>query len=179
MLYYVIHFLHVVGALGMAAAYAVEAAGLIGLRRSRKGAEARLWLRTRRWMLVLGPPSLGLVLASGIYSIVAGWGWRGWIVASLVGLMAMAVLGGVLTGIPMARMATNIENMVEPLPEELRRGLLAQRLTISLALRIAIMLGVVFLMVRKPEAMPAAIVMAAAAAFGVAAGWALGRRAAG
>jgi hypothetical protein len=173
MLYYVIHFLHVVGALGMAAAYAVEAAGLIGLRRARDGVEARLWLRTRRWMLALGPPSLGLVLASGIYSIVSAWGWRGWIVASLAGLIAIAVLGGVLTGIPMARITTTLKNMVEPMPEELRRGLLAPRLTISLALRIAIMLGVVFLMVRKPDALPAALVMAAAAALGVAAGWAL------
>jgi Zn-dependent protease len=57
-----IQFLHVLGALGFAAAYAVEAAGLVGLRQSVVADEARTWFRTRRWGVRLGPASLLLVL---------------------------------------------------------------------------------------------------------------------
>lgn len=60
-------FLHVVSALGLTAAFGVEAAGLVGLRRATSAAQALLWLRTRRWVLLIGPGSIGLVLATGIY----------------------------------------------------------------------------------------------------------------
>lgn len=69
-----IHFLHVVGALGLTAAFGVEAAGLVGLRRATSTGEASQWLRTRRWVQLIGPGSIGLVLASGIYLTVAEWG---------------------------------------------------------------------------------------------------------
>ena len=49
------HFLHIVGALGLAAAFGVEAVGLVGLRRATDADEALLWLRSRRWVLLIGP----------------------------------------------------------------------------------------------------------------------------
>ena len=52
------HFLHIVGALGPAAAFGVEAAGLVGLRRATGADEALLWLRSRRWVLLIGPASI-------------------------------------------------------------------------------------------------------------------------
>ena len=79
------HFLHVVGALGLAAAFGAEAAGLLGLRRATGTDEALLWLRSRRWVLLIGPASIGLVLATGIYLTVADWGADAWILVSLVG----------------------------------------------------------------------------------------------
>ena len=56
------HFLHVVGALGLTAGFGAEAAGLIGLRRATSAAEALLWVRSRRWVLLIGPTSIALVL---------------------------------------------------------------------------------------------------------------------
>jgi hypothetical protein len=89
MTYLLIHFLHVLGAFGMTAAYGVEAVGLVGMRRSTRGEEARAWFQTRRWALLLGAPSMGLVLATGIYAIVVAWGWAGWIDVSLASLVAL------------------------------------------------------------------------------------------
>jgi hypothetical protein len=176
MIYSLIKFLHVLGALGVAATYAVEAAGLIGLRQSVVADEARAWFRTRRWVLRLGPPSLALILASGIYAVFVGWGWAGWIQASLTGLLSLAVIGGVLTGIPTARIAPAIERSAGPLPEDLRRAIRAPVLTASLAMRITITIGIVFLMVQKPERMTAFGVVVLAATMGAVTGWALGVR---
>ena len=176
MTHVLIQFLHVVGALGIAAAYAVELAGLVGLRRSTAGDEARAWLRTRRWVLMLGPPSIGLVLATGIYTIVVGWGLVGWIRVSLGSLVALALIGGVLTGVPMARIGPRVERTVGPLPQELRQEIRSRVLTISVAIRLALTVGVVLLMVAKPDTPTSVMVVALAAAIGATAGWAVASR---
>jgi hypothetical protein len=176
MTYVLIHFLHVVGALGMAAAYAVEAAGLAGMRGSTSGQEARAWLQTRRWVLMLGPTSMGLVLATGVYTIVVAWGWAGWIVISFASLLGIALIGSILTGIPMARVGPGIEGTAGALPEDVRHGIRSTVLATSITTRIAITLGIVFLMVRKPELVASVLVICLAAAFGVATGLALGVR---
>jgi hypothetical protein len=171
-----VKFLHVVGALGISATYAVEAAGLVGLRQSLSGEEARAWFRTRRWVLRLGPLSLLMVLASGVYTVLVGWGWAGWIQASMTGLLSLALIGGVLTGIPTARIAPAIERAAGPLPEGVRSAIRNPILTVSLLMRLAIMVGIAFLMVQKPERLEAFGVIAAAAIVGGAMGWALGVR---
>jgi hypothetical protein len=176
MIYACVHFLHVLGALGIAATYAVEAAGLVGLRQSVVADEARTWFRTRRWVLTLGPLSLVLVLASGVYAVLVGWGWAGWIQASMIGLLALAIIGGVLTGIPTARLAPAIACAAGTLPEKLRSGIRAPVLTVSLTMRIAITIGIAFLMVRKPERPEAFAIVVSAAIFGALMGWALGVR---
>jgi len=171
------HFLHVVGALGLTAAVGVEAAGLIGLRRATSADEALLWLRSRRWVLLIGPASIGLVLATGIYLMVAEWGADAWILVSLISLVALASIGGVLTGVPMARITSAVEQVSGPLPEELRRELRSPILTVSFMTRIAIIIGIVFLMVQQPALLTSVLTIILAAAAGAAAGLISGRRA--
>jgi hypothetical protein len=148
------NFLHVVSALGLTAAFGVEAAGRVGLRRATSAAQALLWRRTRRWVLLIGPGSIGLVLATGIYLTVAEWGTGAWIVVSLVSLVALASIGGVLIGVPMVRITPAIERAPGLLPEELRHDLRSPLLTVSIMTRIAITVGIVFLMVQKPALLP-------------------------
>jgi hypothetical protein len=170
------HFLHVVGALGLTAAFGVEAVGLVGLRRATAAEVALLWLRSRRWVLLIGPTSIGLVLATGIYLTVAAWGAMPWILVSLVSLVALAGIGGVLTGVPMARITPAIEQASGPLADELRHGLRSARLTISITTRIAITVGIVFLMVQKPSLLTSVLTIVVAAGIGVAAGLLTGTR---
>lgn len=170
------HFLHVVGALGLTAAFGAEAVGLAGLRRARSADEALLWLRSRRWVLLIGPASIGVVLATGIYMTVAEWGANAWILASLVSLVALAAIGGVLTGVPMARVTPAAERASGPLPEELRHDLRSPLLTVSLLTRIAITVGIVFLMVQKPALLTSLVTIVLAAGIGAAAGLVSGRR---
>lgn len=176
LLYGLAHFLHVVGALGLGAAFSIEAAGVIGLRRAVDADEARLWLKTRRWVLLLGPSSIGFVLLTGIYLTVAAWGPAAWILVSLVTLVGIAAVGGVLTGIPMARLTQAVESAVGTISEELRRALRTPVLVVSLLIRIAITTGIVYLMVEKPDLLFSILTIVLAAAIGAAAGFFMGRR---
>ncbi len=176
MLYDAADFLHIVSALGLAAAFGVEAAGLVGLRRATGADEALLWLRSRRWVLLIGPASIGLVLATGIYLMVVAWGPVAWILVSLLSLVAMAGIGGVLSGIPMARVTQAVERTPGPLSEELRRSLRSPLLTVSIMTRIAITVGIVFLMVLKPALLTAILTIVLSVGIGVAAGLVSGAR---
>jgi len=171
------HFLHVVGALGLTAAFGAEAVGLAGLRRARSADEALLWLRSRRWVLLIGPASIGVVLATGIYLTVAEWGADAWILVSLTSLVSLAAIGGVLTGVPMARVTPAVERAAGPLPEELQHDLRSPLFTVSLLTRIAITVGVVFLMVQKPALLTSLVTIVLAAGIGAASGLISGTRA--
>ena len=49
------------------------------------------------------------MLATGIYLPVAEWGADAWILDSLASLVALASIGGFLTGVPMARIPPKVE----------------------------------------------------------------------
>lgn len=170
MIYTTLHFLHIVGAMGLAATFAIEAATLVGLRRATEADEARRWFYARRWVLLVGPPSIVVLLATGLYAVFVGWGWPGWIVVSLASVVGLALIGGVLTGIPMARLAPRIEDAVGPLAEELRRKIRTHVLSISISVRIAITLGITLLMVQKPDLAGSLVVMAVSVLLGIGAG---------
>ena len=116
------------------------------------------------------------MLATGIYLSVVEWGADAWILVSLASLVAVAGIGGVLTGIPMARVTPAVEQAPGPLSEELRRGLRSQLLTVSIMTRIAITVGIVLLMVRKPALLPSILTIILAVGTGVAAGLVCGTR---
>ena len=83
--------------------------------------------------------------------------------------LGLALIGGVLTGIPLARVAPALEEARGPLSEELGLAIGSRTLSISIAARITVTLGVVFLMVRKPELVESlfVIVLAVLAGLGV------------
>jgi hypothetical protein len=176
MMYTLIHFLHIIGSLGIAAAYAIEAASLTGLRRSTNGTDARAWLAMRRWVLILGPASIALVLVTGIYASAAHWGLSGWIIAALGGVVGLAAIGGVLTGLPMARLKSGISGATGPLTDALRREIRGQALLISLTTRITLTIGIVSLMVWKPALAVSLIVIAVTLVIGVATAGVIGAR---
>ena len=174
MTYTLMHFLHILGGLGIAGTYAIEAVGLIGLRRAANGTDARAWVGTRRWVLILGPASIGLVLVTGIYASADRWGPTGWILVSLGSVVGLAVIGGMLTGIPMTRLKASIAGANGPLSDQMRRQIRSQMLLISLNTRIGLTVGIVSLMVWKPALPVSLTVIALAAGIGVGTGAAMG-----
>lgn len=102
----------------------------------------------QRWVAKVGAPSMLVVLATGIYAVGSGWGWAGWVQAAMLGLISLAVIGGVLSRFPARR-------------------------AVSLATRMAVTAGIVFLMIGKPERGLSFAILAGAAMLGAAAGFAI------
>jgi len=144
---------------------------LRGLRRAVLTDEARLWLAISRGLVLrLAPASLGLILVTGLYMMAAAWGWRGWILAALAGLVLLALVGALGTGIPMSRVQAGVGRASGPLSNELRSALRSPALVSSLRTRLGLVLGIAFLMTVKPSALASVVVVVVAAGLGFLAG---------
>jgi hypothetical protein len=174
--YPIVLFLHIVGSLGLFAAFALEWAGLENLRRATTLAQARDWLRLLGSIRQLGMPSMLTVLATGITMSVSRWGWQGWIGVALLAMVAIAVLGGAVSGRRIRDIARAAVAGEGPLTPELAERLHDPALVTSGWIRTALGLGIVYLMSTKPSAIGAIAAMGFALALGVLMGIAPWRR---
>ena len=92
-------FTHIVAALGLFVAAGLGAGSVVArLPRVRTRDEAVSWMSVMTPLRALGPVSLVLILASGLYMAAVGWGFDRWTGAALIGLAVLLVLGELLTG---------------------------------------------------------------------------------
>ena len=168
--YHLALFLHILGAFGLVAAMTFEVIGLQGLRRAIQKEDAVTWLGVARVVQRLAPASLGLILVMGLYMTATTWGPRGWILVSLAGLVAYALIGGVLTGVRMARIGPAVGRSSGPLSDEVKAALRDPTLLISIRTRLGIVLGIVLLMTVKPSLLASLVIIVLAAAIGFLAG---------
>ena len=175
-------FLHIVGAMGLFGALSLEWAGLVGLRRAASAAQVRESAKLLGATRFVGAPAAITLLVTGIYmSMSAPWGRQAWIGLGLVGLVVIAVLGGVLTGRRTRAIARLLPPEGGPISAELGSRLHDPVLMLSVWLRTALALGIVFLMSTKPSDSGALTALGVAVLLGVVAAisaWGGGRPAA-
>jgi len=166
--YALILFLHVVAAIGIFVALALEAFSIVSFRKATGAADVRVAIAALRSVPVLFGVSGALVLLTGGY-LAARIGSAGlsWTVPSLVTLVVIGALGGALSGrrLRMIR-AIQLEG-AGPVPSGLRALLQDPLLVASLRIRLALALGIVYLMVAKTPLAPTLLVLAVAAVAGL------------
>ena len=163
-------FLHIVGALGIFAALAVEQAALVNLRRASTNAQAREWLSPlRSWQRIQGPSGL-LLIVTGFYMMATGWRHQAWPGMGLLGMVLMVIVGAVVTGRRMKAIGRGLPAGDGPLPTAIRERLADPALRTSALVRLGLALGVVFDMSVKPGTTGAlaAVVVAGLLGFGAA-----------
>src|SRR5438552_2776004 len=85
-------FLHIAGALGLAAVLALEWASVYGFRRATALGQAREWARLLAAPRIVGGPASLIVLVTGIHLTATRWGPQGWIIVGRA--LEQAVAGG-------------------------------------------------------------------------------------
>src|SRR4051812_30730307 len=108
MFYSIALFLHIVGALGMFAALALEGTSLFYLRRSVTVEQAHSWMNVLGLVQRLGPVSLVLILLPGFYMMATVWGGVPWIAVALAAIVLIAVLGA-FSGIRLAAIGRTVK----------------------------------------------------------------------
>lgn len=157
MLYLIALFLHVTGALMLAAAVTIEWLCVIGLRKAVSLDRARESLSTYSKLSMIGGIGTFLVLIPGIYMGVVAWPGAAWVAVGLVGLILIGAIGGIMTGRKMRRMKNDAAG-AENLTPEFRRLTLDNSLVLSIRLRTMLVLGIVYMMTVK-TAMTASVVV--------------------
>ena len=145
-LYALILFIHLAGAVTLFLAFGIEWAAISFLGSASTADEAKQWLRLGRLAPLINGPALGVVILSGGYlaSIIHVMK-QGWIPASLVGIVAVALLGIAINVPKMRAIRLAIPEGGEKLFSALRNKLLP----ISVRLRTFLALSIVFVMITK------------------------------
>jgi hypothetical protein len=140
--------LHVVAVIGVFSAFGVELASLVVLRGALTDDERRRAVGAAHVNRVLGPASLVVLLLTGVYASLQGWGFRpAWIVGSLAALMLVMAIGAAITGVRMIA----IERLLEASDSgDVSRRARDPLLPISLLWRAGLVTGAVILMVAQP-----------------------------
>jgi hypothetical protein len=145
-LYTLILFIHLTGALTLFLAFGIEWAAISFLARATTPAEAQTWLRLGRLAPLINGPALLLAILSGGYlaSLISAFK-QGWIPASFVGIVVVAVLGGAINAPKMRAIRLAIPVGGEKLSAALGNKLLP----VSVRLRTFAALSIVFMMATK------------------------------
>lgn len=164
--YLLLVFLHVAAASALFAAVGVEVVALQRLRLAATAAQARAWLPSvQRPAGGIGHPAMLVIVGTGIWMMIARWGFEAWMAMALASIVAMVLVAVLVGRAPLTR-------LVDALGEGARDGsgwpdaVRDARLRVSLWLRVGLLVGVIGLMTLKPGWWGSAVVMVTATALG-------------
>jgi L-asparagine transporter-like permease len=155
-------FLHILGALGVAFANGLEFMIVRGLRRGSPE-QTPAWVDAYRFLPILGGGSLGLILVTGLY-MMAVRGAEPRTFVSLAAVILIAALGawsGIRLRDAVRAAAAHPDSSVAQL------ALREWRFPVSNRLRIALLIGLLAIMVFKPDLVGSIVAIVAAIALGV------------
>ncbi len=163
-------FVHVLGAMGYAAATLISLFGLLGLRRVLRVEQARPLLGMLELTGPLSGISLFLIIVAGLYLAFAVWGWRvGWTPVALGTVILLMLPIGAVMGIRRHAIAVNANELPDgPLPDSLKQRIHDPLLNSSVVMLNALLLGIILLMTIKPAFVDSLIVMGGVIILGLA-----------
>jgi hypothetical protein len=169
-IYTVILFLHLLGALFLFMAFAVEWVIQGRVRSCATLDQAKPWLMAGRVVPLLGALGGIGVFIPGLYLAEHESLWAdAWIQAAMTAAIVIAVLGMAFTG-PRMRALGKLAMAGGQAAAEASKRLRDPLVFYSLRIRAALGLGVLFLMAAKPALMPTLVTMGVALALGIVAG---------
>jgi hypothetical protein len=161
-------FIHVLSAMALFAALALEAAVLLRIRSSLNVEQARGGVLSFSRLRGIAMPAFLGVLVSGIYLAYLYGGGTTWIPASLMAMLLVMLVGGTVTGIKMARLKRLVSSTEEAGAIDVILARTQDRaLILSYGFRLGLVVGIVFLMTAKPGLELSVAVLAGAALVGV------------
>ncbi|HEX6536479.1 MAG TPA: hypothetical protein VF041_17945 [Gemmatimonadaceae bacterium] len=164
-LYPLLVFLHVLGAVGMFAAWGIEAIALSQLRRAVTVEQARTAMGLSRGAVPVGPAGMLVALVTGLWMMGVRWGLRPWMVAALAALVLIVVVGIVVARRAVPPLTAALGRESDPLAGSVR--VTSGPLVASLQFRVAMGIAILALMTVKPGGLGSLAIMAAAVVTGL------------
>jgi hypothetical protein len=161
--------LHILGGIGLFIGGFSELVGLQLLLRAKNVEFLRAATTLTRLALAIDPLSSLLVVATGLYFVVAAWGWsEGWIDVALISFALITLAAPALQGRRMLVIHREVGRTPDgPVPEALRQLIQDPVLRVSIQSVLPLATGLLALMIVKPSLVGAVLIMASALLLGV------------
>lgn len=167
MLYNIVLFLHIAGAVIMFMAIAILALSMLSMLQSKDTENVKRWSGLAVKTDVLFPMSTLLIIVPALYLVFSTWGWgTAWINVSLAALLGASFLGPVINLRRLKGILAEAETDVVPsisLMNKVRDRVLWNSVSIMAMLAV----GILFLMAMKLALFGSLITMALAVAIGL------------
>lgn len=165
--YLVVLYAHIVGALLLFALLAIETVGLLRLRTASSVEMASGWMGLMAIMRRGGPVAFLLILLPGLWMALDRWDTPAWTMVALVAMIVLAGIGIVMTGAAMRRLGPRMGQAQGAWSGELGQAARDPMLVRSLGLRVGLGLGIVAVMVFKPDAVASLVAVVVGALVGL------------
>jgi hypothetical protein len=160
-------YIHLLGALGLFVAFALEWLAVAGLRRATTRAGAATWLGVMAPARRIGPLAMAFILVPGLAMALGRWTFTGWPAAALVGMGGIVLVGLRLTGPALRAIELALRDPAPALSPRALERLRTPRTVLALWIRTALGLALVALMVYKPDFGSSLVVLAASVLLGI------------
>jgi len=170
MLYNVVLFLHILGAVIMFMAIAILALSMLSMLHSKDTENVKRWSGLAVKIDALFPLSTLLILVPALYLVFSAWGWgTAWINVSLVALLGNSFLGPVINLRRLKGILAAAEAETDAVPSARLMDKVRDRvLWHSVSIMSMLIVGILFLMAVKLALLGSLITMALAVAAGFA-----------
>ena len=175
-LYQLALFIHIGGVILLFVAIGAEALAVWGVGRAQTLGEVRLWLRSAHGPEKLFPLGGALILIAGLYMAITVWQGTPWVVVGLIGLIAFSVAGAVINGGRFKAIERAVGEGDGAISDDLRRQRADPTLRVSLWTMSVAALGIVYMMVIKPDWVGSIAALVIAMLIGAVAGLLTGQR---
>ena len=170
MVYKIVLFAHIIGALSLFVGVAGIVIGMYGMRKAQTVKQFREW----SWLAITTDKAMPfialLIIVPGSYLVFTSWGWHiAWADVALGTFVSIVALGPIFIGPRLAR----LEKTVKAVPQdaivspELRSYILDPLLWTTVSVFATVTLGIVFLMAVKPGIVGAFVTIGLCILFGL------------
>jgi hypothetical protein len=160
-------FVHIVGALGVAVALALEWTGLRQLRSASSPEPVRAWMGILQSALKVGFVSMLATVITGAYMMATVWRAAPWLGVTVGALGLLIGLSAVLTRPRMKAIGQARATGHGPMSPTFQRLADHPLLWVSIQTRVAIAMGIIFLKIAKPDLGGSLLVIGVAIVTGV------------
>lgn len=146
-------FVHVLGVIGFFITVGLVDVSYVRMRRAVTIEQLREWVSAAQFAGKSIVFTSLVVVIPAVYMVIVAWQFTTpWVAASLITVIALAILGATVSGRTIERIAAMTKTASPgPIPHELRVALAAPHLWLVEGARMTLLIGIVFLMTVKPD----------------------------
>lgn len=149
-IYSVALFFHIMGVVGLFAGLGMEGIIYRNLKTASTPQQVFAWGIYMKSLRTVFLSSTLFLLVSGVFLVLETWGWNAWVITGLILLVGLSVYGSA-TGKKIGMTIGSLKGYNGSLTDDVKNKISSPSIMKSYKVKITIALGIIFIMIIKPD----------------------------